>query len=211
VTARPHLRGWLHAVAAALSVGALVWLVKSATSGEARLAAWVYGSAAVLCYATSSTYHVIARSDRARAFMRRADHSMIYVLIAGSFTPVFLLAMSGWWRWIVGGVVWLGALFGVALAVAPKWRLPRLGFALYLILGWAGVVAFPALARDPIRLALVVSAGLLYTVGAILFARQRPKLRPAWFGYHEFWHGIGITAGALLFFANLSLVAARTA
>ena len=209
VSTRPRLRGWLHTIAALLSVGGLVWLVTSAGSDEARVAAWVYGVAAILCYVTSSTYHVLARSERARAIMRRADHSMIYVLIAGSFTPVVLLAMHGWWRWIVGGAVWFGAVVGIGLAVAPTWRLPRFGFALYLILGWAGLAALPALAQDPVRLALVMTAGILYTVGAILFAWRRPRLLPTWFGYHEFWHGIGVAAGALLFAANLSLVAAR--
>jgi hemolysin III len=177
---------------------------------EARVAAWIYGVAAILCYLTSSTYHVVARSDRARALLRRADHSMIYVLIAGTFTPVCLLAMSGWWRWILVVAVWLGACGGIALAVVPSNRLHRLGVALYLILGWIGVAAIPALSRHPSQLALVVMAGLLYTVGAVLFARQRPTLRPTWFGYHEFWHSMGIAAGALLFIVNLSLVATRT-
>src|SRR2546426_409982 len=91
---RPRLRGRLHAIAAALSVGALAWLVRSAASIEATVAAWIYGMAAILCYLSSSAYHVMARSDRARALLRRADHSMIYVLIAGTFTPVCLLAMA---------------------------------------------------------------------------------------------------------------------
>jgi hemolysin III len=191
--ARPRLRGQLHAIAAALSVGALVWLVRSAASIEATVAAWIYGAAAVLCYLTSSTYHLFARSDRARAVLRRADHSMIYVLIAATFTPVCLLAMGGWGRWIIIGTFWLAAFVGVALSVAPNPRLPRFSVALYLILGWAGVAALPALSHHPIHLALVVTAGLLYTVGAILFGRQRPTLRPSWFGYQEFWHSIGVS------------------
>jgi hemolysin III len=209
-SARPRLRGRLHAIAAALSVGALVWLVRSAASIEASVAAWIYGVAAVLCYLTSSTYHLFAGPDRVRALLRRADHSMIYVLIAGSFTPVCLLAMGGWWRWIIVVMFWLAAFVGVALSVAANPRLPRFGVALYLILGWASVTALPALSHHPIRLALVVIAGVLYTGGAILFGRQRPTLRPNWFGYHEFWHSIGITAGALLFVVNLSLIATRT-
>src|SRR3954468_24725856 len=143
--ARPRLRGRLHAVAALLSLGALVLLVRSATSLEAAAAAWIYGLAAVLCYVTSSTYHVLARSERARARWRRADHSMIYVLIAGTFTPVCLLGMAGWWRWILLAVVWLGAAVGVVLAAAPRPLLPRFRIALYLILGWAGMAAMPSL------------------------------------------------------------------
>jgi hemolysin III len=204
---RPLLRGSIHAVATALSVGALVWLVRSATSVEATVAAWVYGVAALLCYLTSSTYHVLARSDRARAVMRRADHSMIYVLIAGTFTPISLLALSGWWRWATIAIFWVGALIGVGLTLAPTRPLPRFGTALYLILGWTAVSAFPALWHHPSRVVLVLTAGLLYTVGAVLFGRQRPALRPSLFGYHEFWHCMVVTAGALLFVVNLGLVA----
>lgn len=204
---RPRLRGRLHAVATALAIGALAWLVRSAASVQAVVAAWIYGVSSVLCYLTSSLYHVVARTERARALLRRADHSMIYVLIAGSFTPVCLLAMNGRWRWPLIALVWLGALVGVGLSVPARPRLPQFGIALYLILGWAGVVALPALAHHPLRLALVATAGLLYTVGAILFGRQRPVLHPGWFGYHEFWHGIGIVAGVLIFVVNLGLIA----
>jgi hemolysin III len=206
--AYPRLRGRMHGVAAALSVGALVWLVRSATSTEATIAAWIYGVAAILCYLTSSIYHVMARSDRARSLMRRADHSMIYVLIAGTCTPICLLAMAGTGRWILIAIFWLGAALGIALAFAPTRPLPRFGTALYLILGWASLAVLPSLARHPIRIALVLTAGLLYTVGAILFGSRRPKLRPNVFGYHEFWHCMVVAAGALLFVVNLSLVAA---
>jgi hemolysin III len=205
---RPRLRGRLHAIATALAIAALAWLVRSAASVQATVAAWIYGTSSILCYLTSSLYHVVARTERTRALLRRADHSMIYVLIAGSFTPVCLLAMSGGWRWPLIGLVWLGALVGVGLSAPARPRLPGFGVALYQILGWAGVVALPALAHHPVRVALVATAGLLYTGGAILFARQRPVLRPDWFGYHEFWHGIGLVAGALVFAVNLSLIAA---
>ncbi len=202
---RPYLRGHLHAIATVLSVAALVLLVRSANSTEATVAAWVYGVAAVLCYLTSFSYHVIARSARARALMRRADHAMIYVLIAGTFTPVCLLAMAGWWRWIIFGIVWLGAVVGIGLSVVPRY--PRFSVALYIILGWVGVTALPALAHRTLHAVLFMVAGVLYTLGAFLFGRQRPALRPRWFGYHEFWHGMGVTAGAALFIVNLSLIA----
>ena len=204
---RPYLRGQLHAIAAALSIGALVWLVRSATSTEATVAAWVYGVAAVLCYLTSFSYHVLARSERARVVMRRADHSMIYVLIAGTFTPVCVLAMAGWWRWVIIAIVWLGAVLGGVLSVAA--RCPRFSVALYIILGWVGVTALPALAQRTLHVVLFVTAGVLYTLGAYLFGRQRPALRPRWFGYHEFWHGMGVTAGAALFVINWSLIAGQ--
>jgi hemolysin III len=203
---RPRLRGRLHAVAAVASVGALVWLVRSASSPKGVLAAWIYGIAAILCYVTSSAYHVLARSERARAWLRRADHSMIYVLIAGTITPICLLAMNGWWRWAYIAAVWVGAGLGITLSLAGL-RLPRFSTALYLILGWAALATIPALWDHPLRVVFVLAAGLLYTIGAALFGAQRPRLRPAWFGYHEFWHCMGVAAGALLFAVNLSLIA----
>lgn len=205
-TSRPRLRGLLHAIAAVLSVGGLVWLVRAAKTPQATAAAWVYGMAGILCYVTSSTYHIAARTERARAAMQRADRSMIYVMIAGTFTPVGLLAMHGWWRWVLIAIMWAGALFGVALLLPARVRLPRFGGALYIILGWLGVLAMPALARRPGQLALLIAAGVLYTVGAALFQSKRPLLRPDWFGFHEFWHAMGVTAGALLFVMNLELI-----
>lgn len=207
---RPRLRGRIHAVATALSVGALAWLVHSATTREATIAAWIYGLAGVACYLTSSIYHVVARSARARLILQRADHSMIYILIAGTFTPLCLLAMGGWWRWSILGAIWLGSLGGIVMCVAPNTRLHDASTALYLVLGWIGVTTLPALSHHPLHVALVVTAGLLYTIGAILFTRQRPVLRPDWFGYHEFWHSIGTVAGALLFAVNLSLITTPT-
>jgi len=204
---RPRLRGHLHALAAALSLVGLVWLVRSASTTQAVVAAWIYGAAAVLCYLTSSSYHIVARTERARSVMQRMDHSMIYVLIAGTFTPVGILAMSGWWRWVVVALFWLGAAFGIALCLPRRMRLPRFGVALYIILGWGALAALPALSRRPIHLALVLVAGVLYTVGAALFGRKYPKSSANWFGYHEFWHAMGVTAGALLFAVNLSLIA----
>ena len=204
---RPKLRGYLHAIAAGASVVALVWLVRVAHSVEASIAAWTYGAAAILCYVTSSSYHIAARTERARAFMQRLDHSMIYVLIAGTFTPVGMLAMSGWWRWIIVAAFWLVAAFGVALLVPRRPRLPRFGVSLYIILGWGALAALPALSRRPSQLVLVGVAGLLYTVGAILFGGKRPRLHAGWFGYHEFWHVMVVAAGALLFLVNLNLIA----
>jgi hemolysin III len=204
---RPLLRGHLHAVAATVSVGALVLLVRSAASVEAKVAAWIYGVAAILCYATSFAYNALARSPRARLILRRADHSMIYVLIAGSATPVSLLSMTGWARWAVIGTVWTGAALGVALCIVPR---PKLGPALYIILGWGGVAVAPSLMTQPVRLALLVAAGLVYTTGAVLFGMQRPRLRPQVFGYHEFWHAIGVAAGALVFVLNFSLITSAT-
>jgi len=205
---RPRLRGRVHQAAAFASIGGLVWLILDAHSGTALVAAWVYGLAMIALYVTSSSYHLYARSPRARRVMQRVDHSMIYVLIAGSCTPVCLLALHGSFRWVVLGIVWVGALTGVLMAALALDRFPKLGWALYLVLGWAAVLAVPALADRPELLAFAVVGGLLYTVGAILFALHRPRPVAVWFGYHEFWHAFGVAAGAAVFAMNLGLIAA---
>lgn len=203
---RPLLRGRLHQAAFVASLVGLVWLVDAAATPRARAVAWVYGIASAALYLTSSSYHVFARSPRARHIMQRADHSMIFVLIAGTFTPMAVLAVDGAWKWAALAAVWLGALGGVILKVAALDRFPRLGGAMYIVVGWAGIVILPALADRPATLALVVAGGLLYTAGAALFALHKPVLSPRVFGYHEVWHAFGIAAGAVLFAANLGLV-----
>ncbi len=203
---RPRLRGRLHLAAAVGSIGALVALVRSAHSTETAVAAWVYGISALALYTTSGTYHVFARSPRARKIMQRADHSMIYLLIAGSATPALLLLMDGWARAALLALMWAGAATGIVLKLVAFERLNKLGAALYIVLGWAGLLALPALLRHPGALALIVVAGVLYTVGAALFAAGRPRLSPRWFGYHEVWHVLGTTAGVLLFVMNLGLI-----
>ena len=203
---KPRLRGRMHLAAAGASVIGLIYLVQVAPSTRALVSAWIYGIGAVLLYLTSSTYHVFARTPRSRWILQRADHSMIYVLIAASFTPTCVLALGGTWRWGLLAVVWLGALAGVALKLLALDRFPKISNGLYIALGWSGMFALPALVRHPRLLALIIAAGVLYTSGAILFALKRPTLSPRWFGYHEVWHTFVTAAGALLFFANLGLV-----
>jgi hemolysin III len=205
---RPKLRGRLHLLAALVSIGGLVWLVRAAESTEATVAAWVYGVSALLLYTTSGTYHCFARSTRARRIMQRADHSMIYLLIAGSATPALILLMDGWPQAALLGLMWAGAATGVVIKLVAFDRLKKLGGALYIVLGWAGMLALPAFLAHPGALALMVAAGVLYTVGAALFAAGKPRLSPTWFGYHEMWHVMGVTAGILLFVMNLSLISA---
>lgn len=203
---RPRLRGRLHLLAFVASVGGLVWLVRSAGTPRAYVAAWIYGLTAALLYLSSAVYHVFTRSPHARRIMQRVDHCMIYVLIAGTSTPVSLLVLTGTWRWIALVTMWAGALLGVVLKTVAFDRLPKLGGAMYIVLGWGGLIAFPGLVHRPGVLALIAIGGLLYTVGAILFALHKPRLSPRWFGYHEVWHTFGVAAGALLYVANLGLI-----
>ena len=205
---KPKLRGRMHLVAAGASIIGLIYLVQVAPNTKALVAAWIYGMGAVLLYLTSSTYHVFARSPRSRWIMQRADHSMIYILIAASFTPTCVLVLGGTWRWVLLAVVWAGAIGGVLLKLLAMDRYPKIGNSLYIVLGWSGMFALPALVQRPTLLGLVFAAGVLYTAGAILFAMKKPTLSPRWFGYHEVWHTFVTAAGALLFIANLGLVRA---
>ncbi len=206
LAARPRLRGRLHQVATFVAMLGLVVLVENAANTEARIGAWVYGSASIALYAVSSGYHVFARSPRLRAVMQRVDHTMIYVLIAGTFTPIALITLHGTARTAALTVMWLGAAVGMVVKIAWFGRFRRLGAALYIVLGWAGLMALPGLWSRRLVLALIAAGGLLYTVGAILFALHRPRLKGRWFGYHEVWHVFGLCAGVLIFVANLRLV-----
>ena len=204
----PRLRGRLHLVAALASVGGVAWLLSDARTDTGVIAAWVYGVAMILLYGTSATYHVYARSPRARRIMKRLDHSMIYVLIAGTYTPVCLLALHGADRWGLLGVVWVGALLGISVTTLAHDRFRNVCSALYLMLGWAAVAAVPTLARRPDDLlAVAFLGGLVYTVGAVLFALHWPRPVARWFGYHEFWHVCSIAGGLAFFVVNLRLIA----
>jgi hemolysin III len=206
-TPRPRLRGRVHQFALVAALVGLAWLIHDAHGARAVTAAWVYGLAMVLLYLASSSYHLYARSPRTRQVMQRVDHAMIFVLIAGTYTPVCLLALSGAWRWVLLGIVWGGAITGIVLKAVALDRFPKLGFTLYLILGWAAIAALPALAARPDLLALAALGGILYTVGAVLFALRRPRPIAAWFGYHEVWHLFGVAAGVAFFILNRGLIA----
>jgi hemolysin III len=205
---RPRLRGRVHQLAFLASLGGLAWLISDAHGARAVVAAWVYGLTMVLLYCASSSYHLYARSPQARQVMQRIDHSMIYVFIAGTYTPVCLLALDGVWRWALLAIVGVGAITGVVLKVLALDRFPKLGFTLYLVLGWAVLVALPTLANRADLLMLAALGGFLYTIGAVLFALRRPRPVAVWFGYHEVWHLFGVAAGVAFFVLNRRLIAA---
>ena len=203
----PRLRGRLHLVACGVSLLGLVWLVALADGTRALAAAWVYGLATVLLYLVSSSYHLFARGPRVRPVMRRLDHSMIFVLIAATYTPVCLLVLDGWWGMSLLVAVWIGALVGIVLKVAGLERYRNVSAPLYLVLGWLAVLATPQLIHHLALLPLALAGGLLYTVGAVLFALHWPRRAAVWFGYHEWWHAFVIAAGACFFALNAYLIA----
>lgn len=184
---------------------ALVLLAERAT---ARIAVAIYVVSLAALFGTSTAYHRLARSSTAKRRLRRLDHSMIYVLIAGTYTPVCLLALDGSFRWALLALVWAGAVAGVLLTAFALDRFTKLRWGLYLALGWAAVIAVPDLAVRPWLLALAAVGGILYTVGAVLFALHRPGRDAVWFGYHEYWHAFGVVAGGVFFAMNLTLITA---
>ena len=211
VQVRPRLRGWIHLGAAPVAAIAGLVLVLLAPSG-ARLAAAVYASSVVALFTTSATYHRGRWSDAARARMRRLDHSMIYVLIAGTYTPFALLALEGTSRWGVLAAVWGGAAVGVGLKMLARHPHRVLSAVLYLLLGWAGVVVLPQLldTTGTTAFVLVLVGGALYTVGALVYASQRPDPSPRWFGFHEVFHSLTVAAAGFQYVA-VSMVTYRFA
>jgi hemolysin III len=196
---KPKLRGVSHEVAFFVSLGCGVGLILAASDGRARLAASIYAVAVSALLGTSALYHRVTWRPKARRWMKRLDHSMIFVLIAGTYTPVALLALRGTLSNTILIVVWAGALGGVIFKLAwidaPKWLFAAVYVALGLVtaaifgelpatIGWLGVAG-------------LAGGGLLYIVGAVIYASGRPDPAPRVFGYHEVFHALVIVAAAL--------------
>ncbi len=187
---KPRLRGHLHQWAAATFFVAGIVLIALAHGPRARIAAIIYAVAVCLLYGTSALYHRRTWQPKARAIMRRLDHSMILVLIAGTYTPFALLLLHGSTSTAVLALAWGGALAGIALRMlwisAPRWAV----IPPYLIVGWIAVFVMPELlhAGGVATVVLVAGGGLIYSLGAIVYATKRPDPWPRTFGYHEVFH-----------------------
>ncbi len=199
---KPLLRGVSHEVAAGFALGGGISLGVAAPSGLASVGAAIYGAALTALFTISALYHRPSWSVPWRMLMRRLDHAAIFLLIAGTYTPFCLLPG------VEGGallltLVWAGAIAGVVLSVAwpraPKWVLA----ALCIGLGWVVVPVLPALklAIHESGIALLLLGGVLYTAGAIVYARKRPDPAPRVFGYHEIFHALVIAAAVCHFAA----------
>ncbi len=197
---KPLLRGVFHEVAAGVALAGLTALVALAPGPRARLAGLVYGGSLVALFSVSALYHRPTWSPAARLRMKRLDHSAIFLLIAGTYTPLCLLLADGRARTLLT-VVWIGAGLGILRALLWP-RAPRaVSTVLYLLLGWAAVPIVPGMYRalGPGALALLASGGLLYTVGAVIYATRRPDPFPRVFGYHEIFHLLVVAAAGLQF------------
>lgn len=195
---KPTWRGRLHQIAFIASIPLGLALVAMADTTAAKVAALVYSLGAIGLYGTSAAYHRGNWSERGRAWMQRLDHSMIYVLIAATYTPMCLLALRGGGAVLTLVGVWIGATIGVVLALTGLGQKRGVGFALYLVLGWVAAFSLPSLAGHlgPLKSGLIVAGGLGYTIGAVSLATNWPDPRPATFGYHEIWHAFTLVAGA---------------
>jgi hemolysin III len=197
---KPRLRGVLHQWAFAVSLVAGIGLVLEAASVRARLAVAVYALSVAALFGTSALYHRVDwRTAGARRWMRRFDHTMIFVLIAGTYTPFSLLVLHGTLGLVILVAVWFAALAGAVFKLvwidAPGW----LGAATYIGIGWIALVAIPELVDRlgvPAVAALALG-GILYSAGGVIYARKRPDPVPTVFGYHELFHSLVIAAAGL--------------
>ena len=207
--ARPRWRGRLHQVAFFVSVPAGVWLVAIASTLAARIGAAIYAISLAAMYGASAALHRIEWGPRALGRLRHLDHSMIFVVIAGTSTPFALLALRPPWSTVILAVAWGGAALGVGVRLASK-RFKILEGTLYLVLGWIGAIVLPwVIGRlGPLGTSLMIAGGLCYTVGAVLFWLRRPTLRPEVFSYHEVWHVL-VVCGSLCHYGMILYLVVR--
>lgn len=192
----PSLRGVSHALAFGLSIVAAVVLISLAPSARAALALTIYGAGLIALFGASTLYHRWPGSAEFKRVLRRIDHGTIFAFIAASYTPIALVVLHGSLRWVILGVAWTGAAAGVAFSL--RWVQVRRPFIAgsYLALGWAAVIALPQLLSElpPLPLLLLGAGGVLYSMGAVVYATQRPDPWPRTFGFHEVFHALVIAA-----------------
>ena len=205
---KPLLRGRLHQVALFVAVPAGVRLVIMAESDLVRAAMVIYALSLVGLFGSSAAYHRLNLSPGSSRILRSLDHSMIFVLIAGTYTALGVLVFPGVWQLIVLLVVWTGALAGITLKLINIDRFSIAGGALYMTLGWIGIAAIPPMLSnaDILPLVLTVVGGLMYTFGTLVLLRRRPDPNPRVFGYHEIWHAVVIAASACHYVAITLLI-----
>jgi hemolysin III len=197
---RPRFRGLSHQLAFLVAVPLAIASALAPDTPEGRASAVVYGAAVAFMFGASGAYHLVRWTwPRWHPLARRVDHAGIYLMIAGSYTPVGLLILDGSWRLAVLGVVWIGAAIAIVLKLcwldAPKW----LAAAIAISLGWVAVLVMPQVWASVglAGCALIVAGGIAYTLGGIVYATERPDPRPAVFGYHEVFHALVVAAVAL--------------
>ena len=205
--AKPRLRGMLHLVAFPVSLltGTVLLLVVAEDAAD-RWACLVYTVATAVLFGVSALYHRGTWDARTHARLRRLDHSNIFLMIAGTYTPLCVALLEGTRRDVVLGVVWAGALAGIVFRVAWLHAPPWLYTPFYVALGWVAIGVLPSLAREggTAVVTLVVAGGVAYSAGGVIYALRRPDPAPATFGYHELFH-VGTIAGFACHYVAIAL------
>lgn len=212
----PRLRGLLHAWAFPAVTAAGVVLTWFAPTPTARIAAAMYSVACMSLFGVSAAYHRSPPGSKRKGMLARLDHVSILLLIAGTYTPLAVLALRGWTRISLLAIIWAAATAGILIRLvwrrtwrpAPRWLITLL----FIALGWAAVLVIPQLLRGAGAgvLVLVLAGGVLYSLGAVVYTLKRPDPSPQWFGFHEVFHAITIVA-YLTQYAAVSLVVYRAA
>lgn len=189
VEIKPTWRGWLHAGTFPVAVAAGIVLIALAQGAPAKWASAVFMATSMLLFGASAVYHRFNWGPKAKAVLKRIDHANIFLLIAGTYTPIAVLALPPEKGILLLSLVWTGALIGILFRVfwigAPRW----LYVALYLVLGWAAVMYIVDLFQaNAAMMTLVIVGGILYTLGAVVYAMKRPNPWPGHFGFHEIFH-----------------------
>jgi len=195
---KPHLRGWIHAVTTPLALAAAIVLVVLADTPADKIACSIFGVTAVLLFGTSAVYHRGTWSPRTAAVLRRLDHANIFLIIAGTYTPLAVMLLPRGTATVLLAVVWSGALLGLVARVlwmgAPRW----LYVPVYVALGCVAVGYIPqfAAAGGAAVAWLVASGGVAYILGAVVYGTKFPDPSPRWFGFHEIFHALTVVGFA---------------
>ena len=201
---KPKLRGWMHLATAPLTLAGGIVLIILSPDATTRWGSALFSASALVLFTVSAVYHTGSWSPRVWAFLRRFDHANIFVLIAGSYTPLTLILLEGTQRTVLLATIWASALLGVLFRVfwtdAPRW----LYTPIYIAMGWVAIVFLPDFAHGAAErlggdvgtavMVLIAAGGALYTLGGVVYGFQRPNPWPRWFGFHEVFHTFTIVA-----------------
>lgn len=206
---RQPVSGLTHLAGAVLALAGLAVLIAvSGSQSLERISLLVYSASLFLLFSASSIYHLVCSTPKVTRVLRNLDHAAIYLLIAGTYTPFCMIALEGFWRWGLMIVIWSLALIGIAVNIwmirAPRW----ITAGVYVVMGWLCVFALPQmLAHLPaVSIYWLVTGGILYTVGAVIYITKRMDFFPETFGFHEVWHIFVLLAAAAHFAAVYTML-----
>ena len=201
---KSRVSGIIHIVGGASSIAALVILV---VFSALKATSWhvvsfsIFGASLVLLYTMSSLYHMLPEGSKAQYVFRHFDHMMIYVLIAGTYTPICLVPLRGPWGWSVFGVIWGIAVLGIIWKAVAFGKSRKISTILYVAMGWIAIIAiYPMVLTIPVRgLVWLLLGGIMYSIGGLIYGLKKPNIQCDWFGFHEIFH-VFVVAGSFCHF-----------